>query len=165
MFWGSWSMAYAWNIFGAAENINAQWFWYLVLDFQCFLIVPILLMLLPINKMLPIALSVGLVIASCTYGMWTSISFPIYANITDINWITKYYFNVFSRACVYFMGVTVALMTLPPENKKRTPAPAVNNSTAVPKVSVGLNKDWGYEIKPALTEHSKKKAQQIKESA
>ena len=56
MFWGSWSMAYAWNIFGKVENINAAWFWYLVLDFQCFLIVPILLMLLQINKMLPIAL-------------------------------------------------------------------------------------------------------------
>jgi hypothetical protein len=159
MFWGSWSLAYAWNIFGTAGNINAYWFWYLVLDFQCFLIVPILLMLLPINKMLPIALSVGLVIASCTYSMWTTISFPIYASYTDVNYLKDYYFNVLSRCCVYFMGVTVALVRLPPDNKNRTPAPAVNNSTTVPQVSVGPNEDWGYEIKPAVTEYSKKKAQ------
>jgi peptidoglycan/LPS O-acetylase OafA/YrhL len=159
MYWGSWTLAYSWNPFGQAENLNVLWFWYLVLDFQCFLIVPILLMLLPINKMLPIALSVGLVIASCTYSMWTGISFPIYNHLSNINWLTKYYFNVLSRACVYFMGVTVALVMLPPENRKRTPAPAVNNSTTVPQVSVGPNGDKGYEIKPAVTEHSKKQAQ------
>jgi hypothetical protein len=94
MYWGSWSLAYAWNIFGGPENINAGWFWYLVVDFQCFLIVPILLMLLPIDKRLPIALSVGLVIASCTYGMWTGINFPIYGNKIDPNFSLKYYFNV-----------------------------------------------------------------------
>jgi peptidoglycan/LPS O-acetylase OafA/YrhL len=165
MYWGSWSLAYAWNIFGMFENINAGWFWYLVVDFQCFLVVPILLMLIPIDKRLPIALSVGLVIASCTYGMWTSISFPIYGNITDKNWALKYYFNVLPRACVYFMGVTVALVMLAPENKKPTPAPAVNNSTTVAQVSVGPNSDLGYEIRPAVTEHAKKQAQQKIESA
>jgi peptidoglycan/LPS O-acetylase OafA/YrhL len=165
MYWGSWSLAYAWNIFGMFDNINAAWFWYLVVDFQCFLVVPILLMLLPIDKRLPIALSVGLVIASCTYGMWTSITFPIYGNISDINWALKYYFNVLPRACVYFMGVTVALVMLAPENKKPTRAPAVNNSTTVPQVSVGPNSDLGYEIRPAVTEHVKKQAQQKIESA
>jgi peptidoglycan/LPS O-acetylase OafA/YrhL len=165
MFWGSWSLAYAWNIFGAVENINAGWFWYLVIDFQCFLVVPILLMLLPIDKRLPIALSVGLVIASCTYSMWTSISFPIYGNISDPNWMVKYYFNVLSRACVYFMGVTVALVMLPSENQEPTPAPAVNNSTIVAQVSDGPNPDMGYEIRPAVTEHAKKQAQQKVESA
>jgi hypothetical protein len=165
MYWGSWSLAYAWNIFGGLENTNAPWFWYIVVDFQCFLVVPILLMLLPIDKRIPIALSVGLVIASCTYTMWTSISFPIYGNNIDINFFIKYYFNVLSRACVYFMGVTVALVMLPPENKKPAPNPAVNNSTTVVQVSVGPNSDWGYEIKPAVTEHSKKMAQQKIESA
>ena len=165
MYWGSWSLAYAWNIFGGLENTNAPWFWYIVVDFQCFLVVPILLMLLPIDKRIPIALSVGLVIASCTYTMWTSISFPIYGNNIDINFFIKYYFNVLSRSCVYFMGVTVALVMLPAENKKPAPKPAVNNSTTVVQVSVGPNSDWGYEIKPAVTEHSKKMAQQKIESA
>jgi peptidoglycan/LPS O-acetylase OafA/YrhL len=165
MFWGSWSLIYAWDIFGPMKNINAQWFWYLVVDFQCFLVVPILLMLLPICKMLPITLSVGLVILSCTYSMWTAISFPIYGTITDPNRISKYYFNVLSRSCVYFTGVTVALVMLDAENKKPTQAPAVNNITTVPKVSVGPNEHWGYEIKPSVTEDSKKRAQQKLESA
>ena len=83
----------------------------------------------------------------------------------DPNWAEKYYYNVLSRSCVYFMGVTVALVTLAPENKKPTPAPAVNNSTTVAQVSVGPNSDLGYEIRPAVTEHAKKKVQQKAESA
>ena len=97
--------------------------------------------------------------------MWISINFPIYGSISDPNWMVKYYFNVLSRACVYFMGVTVALVMLPPENKKATPAPAVINSTTVVQVSLGPNSDLGYEIRPAVTDHSKKKAQQKTESA
>ena len=37
MYWGSWSLFYAWPINSMVTNINASWFWYLVVDFQCFL--------------------------------------------------------------------------------------------------------------------------------
>merc|ERR1712194_432117 len=71
----------------------------------------------------------------------------------------EYYFNVLSRSCVYFMGVMVALVMLPGANPKpANQTPVVNNSTV-------MNVDLGYEVRPSVTQHSKKKSEQKKKSS
>jgi hypothetical protein len=154
MFWQSWTLFYGYDISAGPTTLNCGWFWYLTVDFQCFLLVPIILMCAMINKWLGIMCSVSILVASITYGMWQSMSVPIYGTLSDPNFMGKYYFNPLARACVYFWGTTVALMTLPSDK----PAPKLQVTTdrpdqATPKVIVGAGTD--YEVRPTETEHSK----------
>jgi peptidoglycan/LPS O-acetylase OafA/YrhL len=154
MFWQSWTLFYGYDISAGPKTLNCGWFWYLTVDFQCFLLVPIILMCAMVNRWLGIGCSVSLLVASISYGMWQSMSVPIYGTMSDPNWMGKYYFNPLARACVYFCGTTVALMTLPSDKPAPKPQVTTNRPDQVtPKVIVGTGND--YEVRPTETEHSK----------
>ena len=46
--WRDWSLVFAFD--ERTNQIYVGWFWYLVIDYQCFMLVPIILMLCWINK-------------------------------------------------------------------------------------------------------------------
>jgi hypothetical protein len=60
------------------------------------------------SKFVAIAIPSVLIIASFVYTSWLTYHFEVSAAGLDPRWMKYYYFNLWSRSCVYFIGVLVA---------------------------------------------------------
>ena len=63
----------SWNLFdiwGYNLNICSMWFWYLSIDYQCFIMIPLILMCFMYNKYAGYFVCIGMIIASIVYTFW-----------------------------------------------------------------------------------------------
>lgn len=65
-----------------------------------------------------------IILGSIIYTTWLTFYFKIPGGGLDPLWMGYYYFNLWSRCCVYFIGVLVALMMLKPSAPVKASAPA-----------------------------------------
>jgi peptidoglycan/LPS O-acetylase OafA/YrhL len=106
----SWNLFWNWNPQGGEMKLNVGQFWYLTIDFQCYLVVPFILFAGLYSKFVAIAIPSVLIVASLGYTFWLTFHFEISAVAANEKWMKYYYFNLWARACVYFIGVLVALL-------------------------------------------------------
>jgi peptidoglycan/LPS O-acetylase OafA/YrhL len=130
----SWNLFWNWNPQGGEIKINVGQFWYLTIDFQCYLTVPLILFVGLYSKFAAIAIPSVLIVASLAYTFWLTFHFEISAAAVNAKWMKYYYFNLWARSCVYFIGVLVALLI--PGAPAKPAAPKVET-----KATVSVNQD------------------------
>ena len=127
--WRDWSLVYA---YGKKNSLFVGWFWYLVIDYQCFMIVPLILMVNWYHKYAAFSICTGLISTSVIYtltidGLSMDAMNPIFND--------EYYFYLPCRMCVYFAGCAVAVLSINSSQKKPTQLQQTKKEPTTPKVS------------------------------
>lgn len=134
-------------------TMNVIWFWYLVLDFQCFLAVPIILMLSWISKWIGIAICIILITVSCIYTMIVSFQYDMIFDLRNMSFNNDYYYLWITRCCVYYIGSLAALLTMKPDQKKGEPSKADSKETKTNRSTKQIT-NLKYEIVPEKPKNS-----------
>ena len=157
--WTSWLFFYIW---GNRKNdgICAGWLWYLYIDYASYMLVPLILIGLSYSKWLGMFLAFIPFCASTIWSIIQAIDKKTYNNIQVPSYMGTYYFSLWTRCCVFFMGCMFAIYTL--ENpRKKTNTKGDLADTNIVEVDFNID-DSGfgkntYKLKPDKTSYSKLK--------
>lgn len=149
--WRDWNLVYSYDKI-SSYVISCGWFWYLVVDYQCFMIIPLILMSMWIHKNVALIICGILILTSVTYTMIISYDKFITLDPLNAGWNNEYYFFWPCRMCVYFMGSAVGIITTKPAGRtnKRVETAIPVNKLNTPDQSF-LNTTQNYEIIPNKT--------------
>lgn len=145
--WRDYSLFYAYNGDMTTDKMTVGWFWYLVIDYQCFMLVPLIMMSNWFHRLAGLVLTLSLVLFSIVWS-FTKLYTEDLNSMMDLAW-DHYYYNFICRSCMYFTGCAVALFSI--KNKK---SEKKSTESQERKLSDTFSLNLEYEIRPTETTHN-----------
>ena len=178
-FWNLFNFFEIPNMMGVGDDAMCMgWAWYINIDFQLYLTVPIIMLVHMLNKWAGIGLTSCLIVGSLIYS-WLKASEMSVKYVMDENFFKLYYNDPISRACVYHAGCLLSQFRLKPismnvsATKSKSPAqpatPGRPKTRKVENFSITDTSDLkkttlAYNVLPTETQDSQGKIKQREKS-
>lgn len=140
------------NVRAAYTSTCGYWLWYLAVDYQCFMVVPFILMINHLHKRAGLVVCICFTLFSIIYSFVQLIQEKIYFGTNDHN----YYFSWIDRMGIYFIGCSFALCTLTDQKSEPKKDTNFDENSQDKKQTVNIDTQLDYEIKPKVTLNTKK---------